>query len=347
MQGDLLFIDMWEVHQTSFFVPYIFMQLYVAIRGDLVGIVIFMRVVTTIIHFLLSICLYLLIKKYVPSTTIYHNKILGMIVAFKFYNFLPKWLINMDFSMLQLWFFTLFLILFLFAQKKDANYLYCMSGIFLACSVLVYPGMVFVYITAVIWMFAQKEPSRKKKWTQVAFLTVGCAIMAFLFLASLFSYMNLEELLQMIPKVFMDGSHQYALSDKIQLYAKQWMEVLLQSMILCIPTAAVTICVKYWEKQRKQMRSEGICFQTIWLFSCIFVFLTSFIIIVAKLCGIAWGPFRLQARYLIQFLLAFLLIYKDAKLKGNSAIRFVLWSSVGAFLGILIASNVGPISIMT
>ena len=93
------------------------------------------------------------------------------------------------------------------------------------------------------------------------------------------------------------------------------------------------------------------------LFCVIFEILLSVIITFAGLF-VTWGPFRLQVRYIIQFVMAFCLwksLYgrkagnvgenreTEKKTEGIPALNLLLLS-LAAFLGILIASNVGPVS---
>ncbi len=364
LQGDRLFADMWEVHQTSFLLPYLFMKLFYSLTGEMSGVVLYMRVMTTLLHLGMSILVYASVKKFFGIKREY-----ALLLGLAYYNFLPKWMINMDFSMEQFWFFTLFVICLFCAgifgevPRGKRNLWLVVSGLVLALDVLAYPGMVVLYpVTVFLLLFKRK----KGKWADVLSLTAGCFVAAVLFFVCIFRYMSPGELLEAVPKVFMDGSHQYDFATKLGLYASQWLEVLVQAAILLVPTLVFVLVFAFiykrflWEEKWGGL-SPGL------LFCVSFEVLVSGLITFAGLF-VTWGPFRLQVRYIIQFVMAFCLwksIYchkkngridrdvsgegKTETVTGDSnregtAVLWLLLLSLAAFVGILLASNVGPVS---
>lgn len=352
LQGDRLFTDMWEVHQTSFLLPYLWMKLYKVMTGSMEGIVFYMRVVTTLLHLAVSIGVYLRLRNH----TLKHHRQLAALLALGYYNFLPKWMITIDFSMQQLWFFTLFILCMgrvLQEQEKEEKhtnrvYLWLfLSGVLLALDVLAYPGMVLLYPAAVLLLLTSQKKDKAGKWLQVLGLTAGCFVIALSFFLYLFSYMTPQELLAAIPRVFMDGSHQYDMSTKLALYASQWLEVLIQSAILLLPAIIITIVIKIICNRTGMERKYGKLPAGL-LLCLIFEIMTAALITFAGIFT-TWGPFRLQVRYIIQFVMAFFLLgslHRQKKIESGEAreCRFILWLSFAAFLGILLASNVGPVS---
>lgn len=343
LQGDRLFADMWEVHQTSFLLPFLFMKVFWLLTGEMTGVVLYMRVVVTLLHLGMSVLVYGSVKRFFGMKKVY-----TLLIGLAYYNFLPKWMINMDFSMEQLWFFTLFVIcLFcagIFAKRK---LWLVVSGLVLALDVLAYPGMAVLYPVTVFLLFFRR---RSGKWADVFSLTAGCLAAAVVFFAGIFRYMSPGKLLEAVSKMFMDGSHQYDFATKLGLYASQWLEVFVQAVILLIPSLVFALAVSFlykrfsWEK-----KWGGLPFGL--LFCVGFEILISGLITFAGLF-ITWGPFRLQVRYIIQFVMAFCL-WRSIYGKRNSGIRreekgtVVLWLlllSLTAFAGILLASNVGPVS---
>lgn len=375
LQGDRLFADMWEVHQTSFLLPFLFMKLFYLLTGEMTGVVLYMRAMATLLHFCMSIIVYGSVKRFFGMKKEY-----ALLLGLAYYNFLPKWMINLDFSMEQLWFFTLFVICLLCAGIFDGmkqnsgkrNLWLAAAGLMLALDVLAYPGMVVLYpVTVFLLLFKRK----KGKWADVLSLTAGCFAAAVLFFVCIFRYMSPGELLEAVPKVFMDGSHQYDFATKLGLYASQWLEVLVQAAILLIPTLVFVLVFRYFYKRLSwEEKWGGLSFGL--LFCVSFEILVSGLIAFAGLF-VTWGPFRLQVRYIIQFVMAFCL-WKAIYYKGNSRIHreqeaegitgkksetlidgkteaddirergtAVLWLlllSLAAFVGILLASNVGPVS---
>lgn len=383
LQGDRLFQDMWEVHQTSYFMPYLFIKLYAMIMPSMEYLVLYMRAVTAVIHIGMSALVYVSGKKLAVLEECSEGKVIAFIVALIYCSFLPKWMLDMDFSMQQLWFFTLFLI-FLFKGIKTENtnramlFLF-LSGLSLAMDVLAYPGMVLCYPAAIVCLIIcgkQKKEALSQTWQQsvikpLIWLSLGCLAAAGIFFAAVFRYMSLQELLDAVPKVFMDGAHQYDFATKLSQYLMQWLEVLVQSAILLVPAAIVTVAI--WLLLKKPDRTLG------FLLCIVFEIETAALITFAGLV-VTWGPFRLQVRYIIQFAMALYLMafgkkqemyikkqkyqdasesYADQKNQDASELwnvqngqrkqpilelQWIWWFSLAAFLGVLLASNVGPTS---
>ena len=366
LQGDRLFADMWEVHQTSFLLSFLFMKLFYFLTGEMTGVVLYMRIMATLLHLCISILVYGSVKKFFGIKREY-----ALLLGLAYYNFLPKWMINLDFSMEQLWFFTLFVICLFCAgifdgmkQNGGKRILWmAVSGLMLALDVLAYPGMVVLYpVTIFMLLFKRKSG----KWADVLSLTAGCFVAAVLFFVYIFRYMSPGELLEAVPKVFMDGSHQYDFATKLGLYASQWLEVLVQSAILLVPTLVFALVFHYLYKRLSWEEKWG-CLSFGLLFCVCFEILVSGLITFAGVF-VTWGPFRLQVRYIIQFVMAFCLwksIYchkKNGKIDGDvsgegktetvagvfnreeNAVLWLLLLSLATFAGILLASNVGPVS---
>lgn len=357
LQGDRLFADMWEVHQTSFLLPYLFMKLFEMVTGSMEGVVLYTRIVTTMLHLGVSLLVWKCLKK------IYGDKywLFVALLGLAYYDFFPKWMINMDFSMQQLWFFTLFVICLFYAGIFDGagqdggekgiskrKAWLAAAGLMLALDVLAYPGMVLVYPAVVILLAAGK---RQGKWADIFSLTAGCAAAALVFFVFIFSYMTPAELLSAIPRVFMDGSHQYDWTTKLRLYVSQWAEVLVQSAILLVPAAIGAGIIKLLYGYAGKKKTLGqlpfgllLCIVLEGMVSALIAFAGVFV---------TWGPFRLQVRYILQFIMAFCIwksLYgkgkreKEGEDAGGRLSLWLLWLSLAAFWGILLASNVGPVS---
>ncbi len=325
VKGDRLFLDMWEVHQTSSFLPYLLLRIYYAFTGSADYSVLYLRICALVIHALVSIYVYyagLLIFKDKAK------KDLLLLFAIGYFNFLPKWMMSVDFSMQQLWLFT-FTLSFLILSKEIGWVAVLVTGTTLAMCVLAYPGMLFVF--PFILYYVYKDNRRN-----VIYLILGCALMAIIFFADILRYMTLSSFISSIPKVFMDGSHQFNFSQKVLLFAQRWGEVLIQIIILAVPAAVLAeILFRIIDKKRDELTAKkriflfGIVFEAMW---------SAFIILVGPF--LAWSPFRLQARYIVQFAvlipLMFLLLNRD--------IIIIVVLQIVSFAGILITSNVGPAS---
>lgn len=372
LQGDHLFKDMWEVHQTSSFLPALFLWIFVKATGSTTGIVAFMRIVTTMIHFALAIFVYAVVRQALTGETLLHEvkaqsasdaasyaNWIAFVVAFAYGMFLPKWLLNMDFSMQQVWFFTLFVIFLL--KGKERPVLLVVAGICLAFDVLAYPGMLILYVGASVALLA------KKKYKSWLYLTAGCAILAVIFLIGVLAYMSPKAFLAAIPKVFMDGSHQFGLKTKLMVYVKDMLSCLIQMVALVVPSLLVAFVGK---KIAQRVLHENQVNPSLGFLLCVSFTACVSLLICTVFVVTAWGPFRLGIRYFVQFIMSFYLlslyrkksqdtnheatnetIDKQEKTPTNDQVdwhkhiiticQMTLLMSGLAFVGILLASNVG------
>ena len=330
LQQDRMFRDMWEVHQTSALLPAFIEAIYVACTGSVEGIVLFLRIVSTFIHLLISIMVFLVLRPYLGNGG-------AFVVMLVYYNFLPKWMMSTDFSMQLIWLMTLSVIGLYYAVTTDYSVWYVISSIFFACSVLAYPGMLLAY-PFYLWAIVKQSPGsqdlRERIYKCVVF-SAGCVLCAIVFLVYVFMYISPEDFIKSIPMVFSDGSHQFTFSAKLWLGAKRWLIAMLQAVIVLVPTALLSYVIHKIVGWKYNLE----------LIFTVFLWLTAGVVLVANVFGIAWGPFRLQIRYLILFMFGLLFLGQD-RYNEKRWEREVFWNlfipSIGMFLGVLIVSNVGP-----
>ena len=350
LQGDYLLTDMWEVHQTSAVFAAFILKPFVAVTKSTDGILLYSRVISTVLHLVITILSYRTFRFFISKTQ-------AGFLALVYYNFLPKWMMNVDFSMQFVWFFMLCIVCLLMAeqsrmnQKEKKMYMWMFfAGVSLALLVLGYPTMASLYLVYVICIFLRKDWKKGQRGKSILALTLGCAIPAILFLGSLLSYMSISQLFENIPHVFSDGSHQFSGSSKWSLWLGHIKDVVVQMVITGIPTLVITgvlyILFARTDKESKVLKKENGKNEILAiLFTNVYICLTGAIVIFADLVGIPWGPFRLQIRYILIFALGFLILRNvEDKKKGRWVLQFVMLASLVAFLSILLASNVGPTS---
>ncbi len=103
LSGDTLFGTMWEPHQTSAFLCAWLMRLYIAVTGTTTGVVVFLRVCTTVIQLLLSLWLCRVLEHFLQSEYAF---LLGLC----YFNIVPKIIQIPEFSNLQVWFYTVIML---------------------------------------------------------------------------------------------------------------------------------------------------------------------------------------------------------------------------------------------
>ena len=327
LQGDRLFLDLWEVHQTSVFLPVAFLAVFDKITGATDGAVIFLRIIATLIHAGAAGAVYMSMKKKC-------NTAWAVLLALLYFNLLPKWLISLDFSLQQVWGITIVLLL-LEKETESGKKLYSfLMGIVLAMTVLAYPGMVLAYPALLVSIcMIHKGEEVKTRFNKCLLLTAGCAVMAVCFLIYVLSAMSVKEFIESIPMVFMDGTHQFTMQTKLMVYAAQWLNVAKQLLILSVPSIIITIV--FYLTTKRQAGKEKLL--SVFLLS--FVTVTSCLVIFANVVGVQMGPFHFQVRYLLFFLIMFAVSIKNED-------RVLFWGPMFqmavAFAAILIFSNVGP-----
>jgi len=343
LQGDRMFLDMWEVHQTSSFLPALFLVVFYKITDATIGSVVYLRIVATIVHAGLSVAVYNRLKKHCTGAW-------AILLALLYFNLLPKWLISLDFSMQQVWGLTLVMLL-LAREVETARGRYAFwMGIVLAATVLAYPGMVLSYPALVLSIcILHKNEDIKTRFNKCALLTLGCALMALLFFVYVLSAMGLKEFIESIPMVFMDGTHQFTMQTKLMAYVAQWMNVAKQLLILSAPAlliAAVFYISRFIRSKKAGVREAGGRRKTALLFLLSFISVSSLLVIFANAVGIPMGPFHFQVRYLMMFFFLFVWSTLVLRKEKDGESRFLFWGPMFqmmvAFGAILIFSNVGP-----
>ena len=148
LQGDHLFADMWEVHQTSALLPAAFLWLFYQATGSTAYMVLYLRIVATLLHLGMTVLTYRKTRKYLTADW-------SLLFALLYLNLLPKWIISLDFSMQQVWGLTLLFTCLLEERGTEKKQLWqdFLAGLSLAFTVLAYPGMVLLYPAVLVTIY--------------------------------------------------------------------------------------------------------------------------------------------------------------------------------------------------
>lgn len=332
LQGDHLFADMWEVHQTSALLPAAFLWLFYQVTGSTAYMVLYLRIVATLLHLGVTVLIYRKTRKYLTADW-------SLLFALLYLNLLPKWIISLDFSMQQVWGLTLLFTCLLEERGTEKKQLWqdFLAGLSLAFTVLAYPGMVLLYPAVLVMIcMCNKALSGKDKCRKCLLFTAGCAVCAVVFFLYILLFMPVADFLSGIPKVFMDGTHQFTMQTKLLLYGQQWLNVAKQLLILSVlPLLAALILQIFRQKKRKEKGSLFLAFLLL------FVAETSLLMILGNLVGIQMGPFHFQVRYLL-FFLCICIAGWNGRNTDRPLFYVPIFLMLVAFVGILVFSNVGP-----
>ena len=131
--GDRLFWDMWEPHQTSAFLCTLLMKPYLSLFGT-TGIVLYLRACGTLLHLCVSLYLCKVMKTLM-------GKEYAWLLALIYFNTIPKQIILPEFSIIQVWSYTLLCLFLLQYYNGEGKIKYLISAaLSLALNVLVYPS---------------------------------------------------------------------------------------------------------------------------------------------------------------------------------------------------------------
>lgn len=175
LSGDGLFRMMWEPHQTSAFVCAFLMRIFLAVTGGMTGVVIFLRVCTTVVQGVLSRWLYRVLLRVT-------RKRYAFLLALCYFNIVPKLIEIPEFSNLQLWSVTA-VILSLAAyygadeeKSESGGAIWLLAAsVGMAISVLAYPSDILLFPFFLCVLFRR---SGSRRWRDVLLFGGGCAVCA-------------------------------------------------------------------------------------------------------------------------------------------------------------------------
>ena len=201
LKGDHLFREMWEPHQTSAFVCTFFMKLYMLVTGTTTGIIIYLRVVTTVIHGLLSYLVYRTFRRSI-------HKEYAFLLAMLYFNISPKTIHIPEFGNMQLWFLTILILALQWYYEEDGKnkwYLLVVAGVALSGEVLTYPTCIILYPALLIYLWMK---SSNTKWRDCVILTATCGACALVFLGAVLMHVSPQELLTNVQNLLsFDPTH--------------------------------------------------------------------------------------------------------------------------------------------
>ncbi len=206
--GDKMFMHMWEPHQMSSFGSAVFILPFLLITGGATtGIVLYLRIVGTLIHLLIGCWFFTVARKKFGNT-------MGLFVLLAHINFLSKWIVLPEFELMQYWATcVIFLALISWLEKPKNRYL-VMAGIALFVALMTYPTMILLYPVYVASLLILGKGSGREKWLAVIKFTLVPLLIGMAFLLYLRSYMTVGEFLKYVSYIFMDESHSISFGER-------------------------------------------------------------------------------------------------------------------------------------
>ncbi len=262
IKGDRLFLDMWELHQTSAVLYAPLVWLFQKATGSVIGMLVFLRIAGVCIQGLLAVYVYRTCRHYMTG------RCAGML-AVLFFNFTPKHIQSPEYTLMCCWGLILTmmsLLQFFIKQRSRHGFLYLsMAAIGLCITVLSYPAAVFLivafwaviaYLTKSGYGKEEKQSGLKKMqiWKNMGIFTGICAVCGFLFMGYVLSGFilrnaTLKGFLEALSYVFMDESHEQIMSEHILSHIRYlWdmLKITLPAILIC------HVCRSLWKRWKKK-----------------------------------------------------------------------------------------------
>ena len=202
LQGDLLFKDMWELHQTSGYAIEFLLRIYKVFVGSGEGEVVFVRACGMAIHLIVSYVLYRSLKRHMSDEK-------AFLAAVLYANLTPKSICIPEFSNLinQTSILVLICLDRLYLGKSEENkkkriIWAAAAGVFLSLCVMSYPPSLIFAIFVFVYVFFE---SKKRRGEFITVLSV-CLASGILYLVRILLYMSVSELTESIRMMLSSDS---------------------------------------------------------------------------------------------------------------------------------------------
>lgn len=331
-KGDRLLLEMWEPHQTSAIFTALFIKPFLMVTGgNLDFLNIYLRIVYFAVSGLITFFAYRTLRVCTPQVG--KNGALGL--SLMLFVCSPKCIFIPEYSNLHMWFFALLCLCLMWyycpaSTTRRKLWVLAAAGAALTCDVLAYPSMVLLLPFCVGFMISKRE---KNLFRELLAFILPCVVSAAAFLGYVLSYMSVSQIVEVLPYIVGDGSHQVSFLDKAVDYLANlgWMGViLLVSGVLSAALTAIYLAVR----KRKGAEEDAVaCFLvTLFLVHIVYMFVT-------------WFTSGYNAGYtrMIYFAVALtgLYCYRKSGRKEKTGLYLILFSFVN-YMAVLLLSNWEP-----
>lgn len=268
LQGDRLFVEMWEPHQMSVFLPAALMWIYMNLFHTTAGIVVYLQVCGILIRGGLAFLLYRVLRDDIGESLAYW---LGLL----FFMLSPKDYAIPDFSNQQLWYITLlFCGLWCYLKKGKLFYLVC-GALALCLGVMAYPSCAIIFPGVVVLLFAY-SPHRLRDILVFAGICAGAGA------AFCIAVLPEPDVFKVCLKGMMELEPTHAVStlSKLAAYLGDSLEVCLAVLAAGALGWVLSIAVRFFmvKKGISAGRGQETDRRWVWLICCVAVMLAAFLV---------------------------------------------------------------------
>ena len=255
-KGDALFLEEWHLSQMAGVLTLPFVSLYVTLTGGTAGIILAMRYVCTFIQCIITLFLYIRLKRI--------NYIGALLTSISFALYIPFGIMALSYNSMGIMCQVVAFVILLTAQKhKELQFV--IAGLFFAAAVLCCPylaAVYFVYALAVcIKMIIRKVKKQEfcrecGMWTfkGALFITAGAAIAAVLFAVFVLSRAPIEGIIKAFEQIMNDPEHPpLSLSSKTKYFFSSIVKANSVSPYIYLLLTAITVAIAL-DKGRSKRR---------------------------------------------------------------------------------------------
>ena len=208
IQGDRILVDEWNNTQLSNFILIPFMKLFLKSRGDFTGVYLFIRYTYTICKIIISIFIYMIMKKY--------NKLGAMVVSLFFLIYASYGMMVLSYNSLASGGMLICLLLLFYEGSRWKKIRCILAGISLSVAVLANPYLSALFLIYAIAVLILHLYCRKKEKTVMMpydmnsfiWVSVGIAGVVLIFISYVFRHSTFEQIIRTLPKVILgDPAH--------------------------------------------------------------------------------------------------------------------------------------------
>lgn len=257
INGDKLFLNMWEPHQTSAFLCSLLMRPYLALIGN-TGIMVWLRFCGTMLHLGISIYLYRVLCRMISKDSAF---LAGLI----YFNTIPKQIMLPEFGIMQVWFLTLlslFLIKYYDSDVRKKKYL-IFAAFAMVFEVLSYPSCLLLYVP-VVWIIWRR--SGKERFKDIGILTGVCALCGIVYLGILLRNNTAAGLVHTLSYIVNgDITHSFSFEDKLLFSVRYTLgPILIWLAVLALAKAGAAFTVKRRRRGGDGQVEESFQCRVIW-----------------------------------------------------------------------------------
>ena len=334
--GDRLLLEMWEPHQTSAVFMTFFIKIFLWISGGSIAfLTIYLRIIYFLIHGLLSVLIYHTFR--VCSANVGENG--AKWLALIFFVSSPKCIYIPEYTNLHIWFLTLICLSFMWfycdtSPVSGKYWLLAAAGVCMACDVLAYPSMILLFPFCLLFILMKRKGSVLKEC--LAFV-VPCVLGMLIFMGYVLSYMTPQQILQVIPYIFGDGSHSFSFWEKVLDLLISFGEIFIVLLIASGVAAVLVLLYCSWRKRKGEKSDARVCFGV-----------TLFLVLMVHqfYCWLA-SAYNASYPHIIYFYICIVGIYCYCRSdrKEKTGWYLILYSFVN-YVGVMLLSNWAPIHLM-